>query len=176
MPPIDALNTAMSQMNAEGGDVISLGQSVPFFGPPPQMLDAVREALDSFGPRLHTYGPDAGIPELRNALARKLREFNGAPFDPDTQLLVTPGSNQAFMVVMTTILEPGDEVAIASPYYFNHHMAIELSGGTVKEIPLSEEDGFQMRMEDVESALTERTKAVVIVSPNNPTGTVYRPR
>lgn len=175
MPPIDALNTAMSQMNAEGGDVISLGQSVPFFGPPPQMLDAVREALDSFGPRLHTYGPDAGIPELRNALARKLREFNGAPFDPDTQLLVTPGSNQAFMVVMTTILEPGDEVAIASPYYFNHHMAIELSGGVVKEIPLSEEDGFQMRMEDVESALTERTKAVVIVSPNNPTGTVYRP-
>ena len=175
MPPIDALNTAMSRMNAEGGDVISLGQSVPFFGPPPQMLDAVREALDSFGPRLHTYGPDAGIPELRNALARKLREFNGVSFDPDTQLLVTPGSNQAFMVVMTTILEPGDEVAIASPYYFNHHMAIELSGGTVKEIPLGEEDGFQMRMEDVESALTERTKAVVLVSPNNPTGTVYRP-
>ena len=175
MPPIDALNTAMSQMNAEGGDVISLGQSVPFFGPPPQMLDAVREALDNFGPRLHTYGPDAGIPELRYALARKLREFNGVSFDPDTQLLVTPGSNQAFMVVMTTILDPGDEVAIASPYYFNHHMAIELSGGTVKEIPLSEENGFQMRMEDVEAALTERTKAVVIVSPNNPTGTVYRP-
>ena len=175
MPPIDALNTYMNRMNAEGGDVISLGQSVPFFGPPPQMLDAVREALDSFGPRLHTYGPDAGIPELRDALAIKLREFNGVSFDPDTQLLVTPGSNQAFMVVMTTILEPGDEVAIASPYYFNHHMAIELSGGTVKEIPLSEENGFQMRMEDVEAALSEKTKAVVIVSPNNPTGTVYRP-
>ena len=175
MPPIDALNTYMNRMNAEGGDVISLGQSVPFFGPPPQMLDAVREALDSFGPRLHTYGPDAGIPELRDALARKLREFNDVSFDPDTQLLVTPGSNQAFMVVMTTILEPGDEVAIASPYYFNHHMAIELSGGTVKEIPLSEENGFQMRMEDVEAALSEKTKAVVIVSPNNPTGTVYRP-
>ena len=174
MPPIDALNTTMSRMNAEGGDVISLGQSVPFFGPPPDMIEVVREALDNFGPRLHTYGPDAGIPELRNALARKLREFNGVSFDPDTQLLVTPGSNQAFMVVMTTILEPGDEVAIASPYYFNHHMAIELSGGVVKEIPLSEEDGFQMRMEDVEAALTERTKAVVIVSPNNPTGTVYR--
>ena len=175
MPPIDALNTYMNRMNAEGGDVISLGQSVPFFGPPPQMLDAVREALDSFGPRLHTYGPDAGIPELRDALARKLREFNGVSFDPGTQLLVTPGSNQAFMVTMTTILEPGDEVAIASPYYFNHHMAIELSGGTVKEIPLSQEDGFQMRMEDIEPVLTERTKAVVIVSPNNPTGTVYRP-
>ena len=175
MPPIDALNTHMSRMNAEGGDVISLGQSVPFFGPPPRMLDAVRDALDTFGPRLHTYGPDAGIPELRNALAGKLRDFNRVSFDPDTQLLVTPGSNQAFMVVMTTILEPGDEVAIASPYYFNHHMAIELSGGKVVEIPLSEENGFQMRMEDVESALTERTKAVVIVSPNNPTGAVYRP-
>ena len=175
MPPIDALNTRMARMNAEGGDVISLGQSVPFFGPPPRMLDAVRDALDNFGPRLHTYGPDAGIPELRHALAQKLRDFNRASFDPDTQLLVTPGSNQAFMVAMTTILEPGDEVAIASPYYFNHHMAIELSGGTVVEIPLSEEDGFQMRMQDVEAALTDRTRAVVIISPNNPTGTVYRP-
>ena len=174
MPPIDALNTRMIQMNAEGGDVISLGQSVPFFGPPPQMLDAVRDAIDNFGPRLHTYGPDAGIPELRHALARKLREFNRVSFDPDTQLLVTPGSNQAFMVAMTTILEPGDEVAIASPYYFNHHMAIELCGGVVREIQLSEEDGFQMTMEDVEEALTERTRAVVIISPNNPTGTVYR--
>ena len=175
MPPIDALNTRMIQMNAEGGDVISLGQSVPFFGPPPQMLDAVRNALDSFGPRLHTYGPDAGIPELREPLAVKLRDFNGVSFDPETQLLVTPGSNQAFMVVMTTILEPGDEVAIASPYYFNHHMAIELCGGVVREIQLSEEDGFQMTMEDVEAALTEQTRAVVIISPNNPTGTVYRP-
>ena len=175
MPPIDALNTRMSRMNMAGADVISLGQSVPFFGPPPQMLDAVREALDSFGPRLHTYGPDAGIPELRDALARKLSDFNGVTFDPGTQLLVTPGSNQAFMVAMTTILEPGDEVAIASPYYFNHHMAIELCGGRVREIPLSEENGFQMRMEDLEQALSERTRAVVIISPNNPTGAVYRP-
>ena len=175
MPPIDALNTRMAEMNAAGGDVISLGQSVPFFGPPPGMTDAVREAVDGFGPRLHTYGPDAGIPELREALARKLREFNGLDFDPDTQLLVTPGSNQAFMVAMMTILEPGDEVAIASPHYFNHQMAIELCGGTVREIPLSEEDGFQMRMEDVERVLTDRTRAVVIISPNNPTGTVYEP-
>ena len=175
MPPIDALNTRMIQMNAEGGDVISLGQSVPFFGPPPQMLDAVRDALDNFGPRLHTYGPDAGIPELRESLSVKLRDFNRVSFDPDTQLLVTPGSNQAFMVAMTTILEPGDEVAIASPYYFNHHMAIELCGGVVREIPLSEEDGFQMTMEDIEPILSERTRAVVIISPNNPTGTVYRP-
>ena len=174
MPPIDALNTRMTQMNAEGGDVISLGQSVPFFGPPPEMLEAVKEALDTFGTRLHTYGPDAGIPELRRALATKLLDFNGVSFDPDTQLLVTPGSNQAFMVAMMTILEHGDEVAIASPHYFNHHMAIELCGGTVKDIPLNEADGFQMRMEDVEAALTERTKAVVIISPNNPTGTVYR--
>ena len=175
MPPIDALNTRMADLNSSGGDVISLGQSVPFFGPPPEMLEAVRDALDGFGPRLHTYGPDSGIPELRSALTRKLREFNGLDFDPDSQILVTPGSNQAFMVTMLTILEHGDEVAIASPYYFNHHMAIELAGGVVKEIPLSEETGFQMRMEDVEAALTDRTRAVVIISPNNPTGTVYRP-
>ena len=175
MPPIDALNTRMVEINAAGGDVISLGQSVPFFGPPPEMIEAVRDALDSFGPRLHTYGPDAGIPELREALARKLANFNGVEVDPDRQLLVTPGSNQAFMVTMMTILDPGDEVAIASPYYFNHHMAIELCRGVVREIPLSEENGFQMTLEDVESVLTPQTKAVVIISPNNPTGTVYDP-
>ena len=175
MPPIDALNTRMAEINAAGGDVISLGQSVPFFGPPPEMIEAVRDALDSFGPRLHTYGPDAGIPELREALARKLTDFNDVEVDPDRQLLVTPGSNQAFMVTMMTILDPGDEVAIASPYYFNHHMAIELCRGVVREIPLSEENGFQMTLEDVESVLTPHTKAVVIISPNNPTGTVYDP-
>ena len=175
MPPIDALNTRMAQINASGGDVISLGQSVPFFGPPPEMIEAVRDALDNFGPRLHTYGPDAGIPELRYALARKLSAFNGIEVDPESQLLVTPGSNQAFMVTMMAMLEPGDEVAIASPYYFNHHMAIELCGGVVKEIALSEETGFQMRMSDVEDALTPKTRAVVIVSPNNPTGAVYDP-
>ena len=108
MPPIDALNTRMAEINAAGGDVISLGQSVPFFGPPPEMLEAVRASLDSFGPRLHTYGPDAGIPELRCALARKLREYNGLDFDEHSQILVTPGSNQAFMVTMLTILEHGD--------------------------------------------------------------------
>ena len=175
MPPIDALNTRMAELNSAGGDVISLGQSVPFFGPPPEMVDAVREALDGFGPRLHTYGPDAGIAELRNALADKLGSFNGLDLDPASQILVTPGSNQAFMVAMLTILDHGDEVAIASPYYFNHHMAVELCGGVVREIPLSEETGFQMRMEDIEGVLNERTRAVVIVSPNNPTGAVYEP-
>ena len=173
MPPIDALNTRMAQLNAAGGDVISLGQSVPFFGPPPDMTDAVARALTDFGPRLHTYGPDAGIPELREALSCKLSRFNGIQADPATQIMVTPGSNQAFAATMMTLLEPGDEVAIASPYYFNHHMAIELCNGAVRPIPLSEENGFQMRADDVERALTPRTKAVVIISPNNPTGAVY---
>ncbi len=173
MPPIVELSRRMAEKNAAGGDVISLGQSVPFFGPPPGMTDAVAKALTDFGPRLHTYGPDAGIPELRAALARKLADFNGVRIDPDSQIIVTPGSNQAFMVALMTILGEGDEVAIASPRYFNHHMAIELCGGTAREIHLSEENGFQMRMEDVERALTPRTRAVVVNSPNNPSGAVY---
>ena len=175
MPPIVELSRRMAEKNAAGGDVISLGQSVPFFGPPPGVTDAVAKALTDFGPRLHAYGPDAGIPELRDALARKLADFNGVRADPDSQIIVTPGSNQAFMVALMTILGHGDEVAIASPRYFNHHMAIELCGGTAREIPLSEENGFQMRMEDVERALTPRTRAVVINSPNNPSGAVYDP-
>ncbi|MDP7534436.1 MAG: aminotransferase class I/II-fold pyridoxal phosphate-dependent enzyme [SAR202 cluster bacterium] len=172
MPPIDALNNRMAELAAEGQDVISLGQSVPFFGPPVEMIAAVSEAL-SLDPRIHSYGPDAGIPELRQALAEKLKRHNGVDADPATQIMVTPGSNQAFMVAMLTLLEPGDEVAIAAPYYFNHHMAIELCGGRVVEAPTSEEDGFQLHLSDVEAATTDRTRAIVITSPNNPTGAVY---
>jgi aspartate/methionine/tyrosine aminotransferase len=174
MPPIDALNARMGELEAQGHDVISLGQSVPYFGPPQGMLDTVSEALTS-DPRLHVYSPDMGIAELRAALSRKLATFNGITADPETQIMVTPGSNQAFMVTMLTMLDPGDEVAIATPYYFNHHMAIELSGGRVAQIPLSEEDGFQLHLSDVQAAVTDRTKAVVITSPNNPTGAVYDP-
>jgi len=174
MPPIDALNTRLAELLALGKEVTSLGQSIPFFGPPPEMLEAVAEALKS-SQRMHVYGPDAGIPELREALAEKLSRFNKISADPGSQIMITPGSNQAFMVSMLTILNPGDEVAIAAPYYFNHHMAIELAGGRVLEIPLSEEDGFQLHLSDVEAVVTGRTKAVVITSPNNPTGTVYDP-
>ena len=174
MPPIDALNTRMSELLAEGRDVTSLGQSVPYFGPPPEMLDAVSEALRSM-PRMHVYGPDAGIPELREALSDKLARFNGVTADAGSQIMITPGSNQAFMVTMLTMLNPGDEVAITAPYYFNHHMAIELAGGRVVEIPLSEEDGFQLHLSDIEPVITDRTRAVVVTSPNNPTGTVYDP-
>ena len=174
MPPIDALNTRMAELLAQGRDVTSLGQSVPFFGPPGEMLDAVSDGLRAM-PRMHVYGPDAGTPELREALSEKLARFNGISADPGSQIMITPGSNQAFMVTMLTMLNPGDEVAIAAPYYFNHHMAIELAGGRVAEIPLSEEDGFQMRVSDVEQAVTDRTKAIVVTSSNNPTGTVYDP-
>ncbi|MCD5398993.1 MAG: pyridoxal phosphate-dependent aminotransferase [Dehalococcoidia bacterium] len=174
MPPIDALNTRMAELLAQGCDVTSLGQSVPFFGPPEEMLDAVSERLRS-SPRIHVYGPDAGIPELREALSDKLARFNGIAADPVSQIMITPGSNQAFMVAMLTLLNPGDEVAIAAPYYFNHHMAIELAGGRVVEIPLSEEDGFQMHLSDIEQVITSRTKSIVVTSPNNPTGTVYNP-
>lgn len=174
MPPIDALNTRMAELETQGRDVISLGQSVPYFGPPQAMLDRVSEALTSY-PRLHVYSPDMGIVELRTALSQKLATFNGIAADPETQIMVTPGSNQAFMVTMLTMLDPGDEVAIAAPYYFNHHMAIELSGGRVAQIPLSEEDGFQLHLSDVQAAVSDRTKAVVITSPNNPTGAVYDP-
>ena len=174
MPPIDALNTRMAELLAQGRDVTSLGQSVPFFGPPGEMLDAVSDGLRSL-PKMHVYGPDAGTPALREALSKKLARFNGISADPGSQIMITPGSNQAFMVTMLTMLNPGDEVAIAAPYYFNHHMAIELAGGRVAEIPLSEEDGFQMRVSDVEQAVTDRTKAIVVTSPNNPTGTVYDP-
>ena len=163
----------MAQLMARGEDVISLGQSVPWYGPPPEAGRAVSEELSGW--RINVYSSDMGLPELRSALADKLRSFNRVSADPDAQIIITPGSNQAFMMAMLTLVGPGDEVVLPSPYYFNHDMAVTLCGAKAVHVPLAEEDGFQLHLHNIEPYLSPRTKAVVVNSPNNPTGTVYHP-
>ena len=171
-PPIEVLNTRMAELTAGGADVISLGQSVPWFAPPPEVREAVAESLRST--QIDVYSDVVGLPELRDAVSRKLADFNGIVADPATNIIITPGSNQAFIVALLTLVEPGDEVLLPAPYFFNHEMAIALCGARAVEVPLNEEDGFQLRVQDVEPLVTAKTKAVLINSPNNPTGAVYR--
>ena len=147
---------------------ISLGQGVVYYGPPPESF----QALERFAarPENHKYGPVDGIPELRDALAEKLRRENGFEME-GRRLVVTAGGNMAFMNAMLAILDPGDEVILPSPFYFNHEMAIAMVGGRTVTVPTG--DGFQLDPEAVRRAITPRTRAVVTVSPNNPTGAVY---
>ena len=171
-PPIELLNSRMAELTAGGADVISLGQSVPWFGPPPEVRAAVAESLRST--EVDVYSDVVGLPELRDAVSRKLAELNNITADPATNIIITPGSNQAFIVALLTLVEPGDEVLLPSPYFFNHEMAIALCGARAVEVPLDEAEGFQLRIQDVEPLVSAKTKAMLINSPNNPTGAVYR--
>lgn len=149
--------------------MISLGQAVPGFGPPPEAIEAARESLGRA--ETHVYSADAGQPSLRRALCDRLEAEQGVRLTPD-EVIITAGGNQAFMLALMTLVDPGDEVLLPSPYFVNHEMAIAAFGAVPLEVPLSEASGFALRWEDLEPSITSRTRAVVVCSPSNPTGAV----
>lgn len=151
---------------------ISLGQGVVHYGPPPQALAAV----DGFGdtPAQNHYRSADGIPELHDALRAKLSAENAIDIDDDQQVLfVTAGSNMAFFHVVMCVCDPGDEVIVMSPFYFNHEMAIAMANA--RPVVVSSDERYGLRVDAIEAAITDRTRMVVTISPNNPAGVVYEP-
>lgn len=148
---------------------LSMGQGVVGYGPPPQALDRIRDFLAD--PQNHKYQAVHGIPPLLAQLERKLRDENKVEIGRDRALVVTAGGNMAFMNAVLAIVDPGDEVIIVSPYYFNHEMAITIAGARPVAVPADEH--YQLRLDALEAAITPRTRAIVTISPNNPTGAVY---
>ena len=147
---------------------ISLGQGMVSWGPPPAAIDAAREAAGLMASQ--RYGPVEGGPELVAALGRKLREENGLDLD-GSRVLVTAGSNMAFLSVVQAITSTGDEIVLPSPFYFNHDMAVRIAGCVPVIVPTDAE--YQIDPEALARAITPRTRAIVTVSPNNPAGAVY---
>jgi aspartate/methionine/tyrosine aminotransferase len=154
---------------AETPGTISLGQGVVSYSPPAEAV----EAASRFGGALgdHRYGPVEGLPQLVALLEEKLARENGMQVRPASRVLVTAGGNQAFMNAVLAITDPGDEVILPAPYYFNHEMAIVMAGAKAVGVPT--DDDYQLRVPAIAAAITSRTRAVVTVSPNNPTGAVY---
>ncbi|MFN9743107.1 MAG: pyridoxal phosphate-dependent aminotransferase [Acidobacteriota bacterium] len=148
---------------------ISLGQGVVWYPPPPQ----VAARVDAFptDPLLHKYQSVYGIPELVTAIERKLADENRIEVGPESRIFVTAGGNMAFINALLAIVDPGDEVILNVPYYFNHEMAIVMASCRPVLVPTDER--YQLQPELIEAAITPRTRAVVTVSPNNPTGMVY---
>jgi len=165
----DVLNSRAAALRAEGYDVISLGQAVPGFGPPPTAIEAARQALDRAD--THVYSADAGQESLRQALCDQLERTQGVRVTPD-EVIITAGGNQAFMLALMTLVDPGDEVLLPSPYFVNHEMAIAACGAVPREVPLDEARGFALRWHDLEPCISSRTRAVVLCTPSNPTGAV----
>lgn len=151
---------------------ISLGQGVVHYGPPPEAIDAVRAALGS--PATHEYQPVAGLPALRERIAAKLAAENGIEPGRGSRVMVTAGGNMAFMHAVMATTAPGDEVILPVPFYFNHEMAIEMAGCRAVRVPTDER--YQLRVDAISAAVTGRTRAIVTISPNNPSGAVLGER
>ncbi len=147
---------------------ISLGQGVVHYGPPQEAVDAVREALGTS--TVHGYGDSAGYAPLVAAITHKLRVENDIDVARGSRVMVTAGANMAFMHALLSITSVGDEVILPTPFYFNHEMAIDMAGCRVVRVPT--DDRYQLRLDAIEAAITPRTRAVVTISPNNPSGAV----
>ncbi len=148
---------------------ISLGQGVVYYGPPPEAIALLPEFLAD--PENHNYKPVQGVAPLLSAIEAKLKADNGIEINGQNCIVVTAGSNMGFMNAVLAITSPGDEIIIQTPYYFNHEMAIAIA--SCRPVLVATDTNYQLRPKAIAQAITERTRAVVTISPNNPTGAVY---
>jgi aspartate/methionine/tyrosine aminotransferase len=148
---------------------ISLGQGVVHYGPPPEAIERIAVFLAD--PQNHKYKSVEGIAELVQALEQKLLAENGIPAGPHSRVVVTAGGNMAFFNALLAIADPQDEIILLAPYYFNHEMAVTMLN--CRPVVVSLDANYQLDVAAVGRAITGRTRAVVTISPNNPSGAVY---
>lgn len=153
----------------ESPGTISLGQGVVHYGPPPEARTAMDSVWES--PGHHLYQSVQGLATLREEIAKKLQIDNGIEVSDERSLFVTAGGNMAFMTALFAIANAGDEIILPSPFYFNHDMAVDMVGA--RTVAVATTDTYDLDVDRLEAAITPRTRAIVTVSPNNPTGAVY---
>ncbi|MBI1376996.1 MAG: aminotransferase class I/II-fold pyridoxal phosphate-dependent enzyme [Frankiales bacterium] len=167
-----AVDARAKALKAAGRPVIGFGAGEPDFPTPEYVVEAAVAACRD--PRWHRYTPAAGLPELREAIAAKTLRDSGYAVTA-AQVLVTNGGKQALYNTFAALLDPGDEALLPAPYWTTYPESIRLAGGVPVEIATDETSGYRVTLEQLEAALTPRTKLLVFVSPSNPTGAVYSP-
>ena len=157
------------QMKAEGKDIVSLSAGEPDFPTP----DFVAEAgIDAIRKGFTRYTANAGIPELKKAVVEKFKRDNGLEFTPD-QIIISNGGKQTLANTLLALCEEGDEVIIPAPFWVSFPEMVRLSGAEPVIVPTTLESGYKMMPEQLEAAITERTKVLILNSPSNPSGAVY---
>ena len=171
---VDAKAKALqAQAAKEGGEkVIGFGAGEPDFPTPENIVEAAARACRD--PRWHKYTPAAGLPELREAIAVKTMRDSGFECK-GSQVLVTNGGKHAVFTAFAALCDPGDEVICPAPYWTTYPESITLAGGVPVIVQTDEHAGFKVTVEQLDAALTSRTKALLFVSPDNPSGAVYTP-
>ncbi|MDF2732965.1 MAG: aspartate aminotransferase [Desertimonas sp.] len=167
-----AVDAKAKALQAAGEDVIGFGAGEPDFPTPEHIVAAAVEAC--VDPRNHRYTPAAGLPDLREAIAAKTLRDSGYACT-SAQVLVTNGGKHAVFTAFAALCDPGDEVIVPSPYWTTYPEAITLAGGVPRIVVTTEETGFQVTIEQLDAALTARTKVLLFVSPDNPSGAVCPP-
>jgi aspartate aminotransferase len=167
-----AVDAKAKALKAEGRPVIGFGAGEPDFPTPDHVVRAAIEACPV--PANHRYTPAAGLPELRAAVAEKTARDSGLQVAA-SQVLITNGGKQAVYQAFATLLDPGDEVLLPSPYWTTYPEAIRLAGGVPVEVFAGEDRGYLVDVDQLEAARTPRTKVLLFCSPSNPTGAVYPP-
>jgi len=167
-----AVDAKAKALKAAGRPVIGFGAGEPDFPTPDYIVQAAIAACSV--PANHRYTPAAGLPALRKAVADKTARDSGLQVTPQ-QVLITNGGKQAVYQAFATLLDPGDEVLLPAPYWTTYPEAITLAGGLSVPVVADEAAGYLVTIDQLESALTPRTKALLFCSPSNPTGAVYPP-
>ncbi len=167
-----AVDAKAKALKAKGENVIGFGAGEPDFPTPADIVAAAEAACRD--PKNHKYTPAAGLPELREAIAVKTKRDSGFECTAG-QVLVTNGGKHAVYTAFAALCDPGDEVICPAPYWTTYPEAIQLAGGVPVVVQTDESTGFRVTIEQLEAALTPRTKVLLFVSPDNPSGSVYTP-
>lgn len=167
-----AVDQAAKALKAAGRPVIGFGAGEPDFPTPAHVVEAAAAAVRD--PANHRYTASAGLPELRTAVAASLTASTGVEFSP-AQTLITNGGKQAVYQTFATLLDPGDEVILPAPYWTTYPEAIRLAGAVEVPVLAGADQGYLPTIEQLEAARTERTRAILVCSPSNPTGAVMSP-
>jgi len=167
--PWSGIRKVMEAVGRTSG-AISLAPGEPDFDTPAHVVEAAKRALDEGWTH---YAPGLGYEDLREAIAGKVKRDNNIDVDPETEVIVTVGAQEGMWLSFLVTVDPGDEVIIPNPCYTNYLGQVPSVSGVAVSVSAYEENGFVMAPEDIEAAITERTRAILLNSPGNPTGAVY---
>ncbi|MFW5890401.1 MAG: pyridoxal phosphate-dependent aminotransferase [Marinilabiliaceae bacterium] len=164
-----AMSQRSRELQAQGKDIINLSVGEPDFPTPQHVKEAAKKAIDD---NFTYYPPVPGIPELRDAIARKLKRDNDLEYQP-SQIVVSNGGKQALANAIYSLINPGDEVIVPAPYWVSYPAMVSLADGVPVYLHAGIDQDFKITPEQLESAITPRTKVLLLNSPCNPTGSVY---
>ena len=164
-----AITAKAKELKAQGKDVVGFGAGEPDFNTPENICEAAIKAIkDGFT----KYTPASGTNELKEAISKKFKEFNGLDYDTD-QIVISNGGKHSLTNIFTALLNPGDEVIIPAPFWLSYPEIVKLAGGVPVIVTTTKEQNFKLTAEDLAAAVTDKTKALVLNTPNNPTGMLY---